>query len=144
MAPAMLTALHEELPPPTKTGLIYFDGEANLTDPHDAKAEGSIGMLGSMVMSHYTHRINLSNIVLFAQDSNHLQVAHWTFLCENKIKCFFRPTAASNPANSTQATLSFLRERGCDMVFIHFDLMSLTVARFLWPTSHTMRGSLAR
>jgi len=51
-----------------------------------------------------------------------LQLEHWTFLCENGFKCFFRPTVAADTVGTARAALKYLKEQGCDAIFLHFDV----------------------
>lgn len=132
----------------SKAGIIYFDGDCDLTLPHQTEADGSTAILDSMVMSHYTQRdgclesmkvfarpdgkplADPSNFVLFGQDPNQPSLEHWTYLCENRFKCFFRPTVAADPVKAAREAMGYLKEQGCDSVFIHFDVDVIDCAEF--------------
>jgi arginase family enzyme len=139
MAPSVLCALHHISS--SKTGIIYFDGDCDLSLPGDSHDPGRSGILDSMVLSHYTQRarclesirgtlakpdgtplVDASNIVLFGQDPLQPSVERWTYLCENQFKCFFRSTVAANPATTARAALNYLSEQGCDAILVHFDV----------------------
>jgi arginase len=140
MAPALLCALHHNSPA-SKIGIIYFDGDCDLSLPGDSHDPGRSGILDSMVMSHYTQRegcleslkkafakpdgtplVDASNIVLFGQDPLQPSVEHWVYLCEHQFKCFFRPTVAANPIATARSALDYLAKQGCDLIFVHFDV----------------------
>jgi arginase len=139
MAPSILCALHHTSP--AKIGVVYFDGDCDLSLPGDSHDPGTSSILDSMVLSHYTQRegclqcikdafakpdgtplIDASNIVLFGQDPLQPSVEHWTYLCEKQFKCYFRSTVAANPTTTAQAALKYLSDQGCDAVLIHFDV----------------------
>jgi arginase len=126
MAPAILCALHHNYPS-SKIGIIYINGDCDLSLPADLHDAGRSGILDSMVLSHYTQRagglesiksaftksdggplVDASNIVLFGQDPLQPSVEHWTYLCENQFKCFFRPTVAANPIAAARSALDYL------------------------------------
>lgn len=145
IVPAIFSTLCTET---SKVGLVYFDGDCDLTLPHQTDADGSTAILDSMVMSHYTQRdgclesmkafargngeplVDPSNIVLFGQDPEQPSIEHWTYLCENRFKCFFRPTVATDPVENARKAIRYLKEQGCDSVFIHFDVDVIDCAEF--------------
>lgn len=146
IAPAIYSALCDMSA--LKIGIIYFDGDCDLTLPHQTDSEGSTAILDSMVMSHYTHRegclesmktfsrpggaplVEPSNIVLLGQDPNQPSIEHWTYICENRFKCLFRPTVAANPERAAREAISYLKEQGCEAIFIHFDVDVIDCAEF--------------
>lgn len=140
MVPAIVSALHHNFSS-SKIGIVYFDGDCDLSLPGDSHDSGRSGILDSMVLSHYTQRagclesiksafakpdgaplVDTSNIVLFGQDPLQPSVEHWTYLCENQFKCFFRATVAANPASTARAALDYLHKHDCDAIFVHFDV----------------------
>jgi arginase len=139
IAPSILCAMQHISS--SKIGVIYFDGDCDLSLPGDSHDPGRSGILDSMVLSHYTQRtgcldsiknafakpdgspmVDPSNIVLYGQDPLQPSVEHWEYLCENQFKCFFRSTVAANPAATARAALKYLSTQGCEAIFIHFDV----------------------
>ncbi|KAF3941551.1 Arginase-1 [Dactylella cylindrospora] len=126
---------------PPKLGIIYFDGDADLTLPSQAMADGGTGILDSMVMTHLTQRsgalssmahfarpdggplANPNNIVLFGFDPEQLAQEHWVYLLENQYKCFTRDTVQKSPVASAQAAIDYLTKSDqVDCIFLHFDV----------------------
>ena len=124
-----------------KTGLLYVDGDADLTLPAQTSAEGSSGILDSMVMSHLTHcegclehmkpfcsssadgsaLVTADKVVLFGFDPLQPAPEHWVYLLENGFKCFTRPTVARSPVECASKALEYLNEK-VDAVLLHFDV----------------------
>ncbi|KAG8530430.1 uncharacterized protein KY384_004932 [Bacidia gigantensis] len=123
----------------TSFGLIYVDGDVDLTLPSQTSTEGSSGILDSMVMTHLTRRrgglesmeqfnnpkgsplVNPENIVLFGFDPLQPATEHWVYLLENGFKCFSRPTVEKDPIECARQAVSWLEER-VDVILLHFDV----------------------
>ena len=120
-------------------GLLYIDGDADLTLPSQTSAEGSSGILDSMNMSHLTRRdgslkqtsefsrpdgsalITPDNVVLFGFDPLQPATEHWVYLVENGFKCFTRPTVQRDLVGSVRTALQYLEEQ-VDVILLHFDV----------------------
>ena len=138
-----LNALHRG----ERVGIIYFDGDADLTLPTTAGATGLTGILDSMVLTHLTQRpgglesmkqfakpdgtplVNKENIVLFGMDPGELTSEHWTFLLEGGFKAFTRPTVSKDPSGKAREAVEWLESR-VDRIVVHFDLDVIDTARF--------------
>ncbi|KAJ5624327.1 hypothetical protein N7510_000636 [Penicillium lagena] len=130
-----------------RIGLLYFDGDADLTLPTDDGIEGMTGILDSMVITHLTHRdgglesmksfskpdgsplVTNENIVLFGLDPNQPSAEHWTFLVEGGFKVFSRPTVSKNPTKAAVEALTWLESR-VDKIVVHFDLDVIDTGQF--------------
>ena len=130
-----------------RIGLIYFDGDADLTLPTTAGAGGLTGILDSMVLTHLTQRpgglqsmrqfakadgaplVDKDNIVLFGMAPDELLPEHWTFLLEGGFKAFTSPTISKDPPGKAKEAIEWLESR-VDRVLIHFDLDVIDTARF--------------
>lgn len=122
-----------------RIGLVYFDGDADLTLPSEGGAGGHTGILDSMVLTHLTQRpgglqsmrnfcksdgsplVTNENIVLFGFDPAQLLAEHWTFLAESQFKIITRPTVSEEPRARAEEALRWLESR-VDKVLIHFDV----------------------
>ena len=125
--------------PDKKVGLLYMDGDADLTLPSQASVEGSSGILDSMVMTHLTGRegglecmktfshpdgstlVTPENVVLFGFDPLQPATEHWVYLLENGFKCFTRPTVKRDPTECARKALQWLEDR-VDAILLHFDV----------------------
>ncbi|KAF2648113.1 Arginase/deacetylase [Lophiostoma macrostomum CBS 122681] len=148
ITPALLKALSLLYAPtptypdmaPTRLGIIYFDGDTDLNLPSQTGAEGSSGMLDSMVMSMLTQRdgvlpwmkmvahdrddralVDSQNIVLFGFDPLQPSPEHWTYLLENGFKAFKRPSVQQDPVGCARLALEWLNKK-VDRVILHFDV----------------------
>ncbi|OCL06076.1 Arginase/deacetylase [Glonium stellatum] len=122
-----------------RAGLLYMDGDADLTLPSQTTAEGSSGILDSMVMSHLTRRkgglksmeifsqpdgsslVNPENTVLFGFDPLQPATEHWVYLLENGFKAFTRPSVQADPIGCATKALQWLESR-VDVIMLHFDV----------------------
>ena len=122
-----------------RLGLLYVDGDADLTLPSQTSTEGSSGILDSMVMTHLTRRdgglqqmgefsrpdgsalVTPENVVLFGFDPLQPATEHWVYLVENGFKCFTRPTVQQDPIRSAKKALEYLEEH-VDIILLHFDV----------------------
>ena len=139
ITPAVLSGLSNGHPPGTRIGLLYIDGDADLTLPWQTEADGSSGIVDSMTISHLTGRtgglesmkafahtngkplITPDNIVLFGFDPLQPATEHWVYLLENRFKAYTRPTVQSDPVRYAKEALSWLDAR-VDIVYVHFDV----------------------
>lgn len=131
-----------------KVGLLYFDGDADLTIPTETNADGSSSILDSMTISHLTGRAGglesmaafryppngpplatADNIVLFGFDPLQPATDHWVYLVENQFKCMTRPTVQKDPIGSARRALEWLKER-VDVVYVHFDVDAIDSGEF--------------
>lgn len=148
ISPAIITSLTSVCDArKEKLGIIYFDGDADLTSPSQACAEGSSGILDSMVMGTLTQRsgclesieyfsrsdespsVNRESIVLFGSDSPQPATEHWTYLLENGFKAYTRPIVQADPIACAMETLAWL-DKGVDKIFLHFDVDVIDSGRF--------------
>ncbi|MCJ1327626.1 hypothetical protein MMC10_004297 [Thelotrema lepadinum] len=147
ITPAVLAGLDERHQPGTRIGLIYFDGEVDLTLPTQAATGGSSATLDSMTLTHLTGRdgglgsmkrfakldctplITNDNVVLFGFDPLQPSTEHWTYLVENGLKAFSRPTVQERPVESAEAALAWLKDR-VDVIYLHFDVDAIDSGTF--------------
>jgi arginase len=149
ISPAVLKALssaHAD----KKVGIVYFDGDADLTLPlkPGESTAGFTGILDSMVLSHLTQRegglktmsdfcsgpggaalVNERNIVLFGFQPEELRTEHWTFLLEGGFKAFTRPAVSKDPAGKAREALQWLGDR-VDAILLHFDVDVIDSGKF--------------
>lgn len=148
ITPGILSAMYHTYPADTKIGLIYFDGDADLTIPDDALAQvdGS-GMLDSMVFTHLTLRggylksmgeftnakggplVTPENMVVFGFDPIQPKLEHWVYMLENGFKAFTRPTVREDPVGTAKKAIEWLEDR-VDIIFLHFDTDVIDAAEF--------------
>lgn len=139
ITPAILSGLSEVLPAGVKYGLLYIDGDADLTLPAQTDSDGSTAIMDSMCITHLTGRpgglesmrafsrpdgkplINPDNIVLFGFDPLQPSPEHWTYLLENQYNAFTRPTVQANSVGCAKDAVAWLSER-VDVIFVHFDV----------------------
>lgn len=139
ITPAILASLSALIPEGQTFGLLYIDGDADLTLPAQTDSDGSTAIMDSMCITHLTGRpgglesmrafaradgtplINPENIVLFGFDPLQPATEHWVYLLENGYKAFTRPTVQSDPGRCTKEALAWLSER-VDVIFVHFDV----------------------
>jgi arginase len=139
ITPAVFSAFKDKDNSRKRVGLLYFDGDADLTLPSQTNAEGSSAIIDSMTISHLTGRegglpsmsqfrspdgsplVNPDNIVLFGFDPLQPATEHWIYLVENQFKVFTRPTVRSDPAGYAKKALEWLSARA-DIIYVHFDV----------------------
>ena len=139
ITPAVVAGLWPCDPENTKVGLLYIDGDVDLTLPSQTSVEGSSGILDSMTLTHLTGRqgvlesmrefarptgkplIDPDNIVMFGFDPLQLSPEHWIYLLEHQFKAYSRPTVQKDPVQCMKAALEWLRQR-VDVVIVHFDI----------------------
>ncbi|KAK3680359.1 hypothetical protein LTR37_021301 [Vermiconidia calcicola] len=136
---AVFSGLQSRHPEGTKVGLLYMDGDADLTLPSETSAEGSSAIMDSMTISHLTGRagglesmrafsnadgsplVTAENIVLFGFDPLQLAPEHWVYLLENGYKAYTRPTVKKDPSVCAEKALAWLQDR-VDVIYVHFDV----------------------
>lgn len=148
ITPGIVSALYQVYQPDTKIGLIYFDGDVDLTIPGDAQAQvdGS-GMFDSMVLTHLTLRegylpsmgeftsrsggplIDPSNIVIYGFDPTQPQLEHWCYMLDSGFKAFTRPTVRRDPIGTAKKAVEWL-EKQVDIIFLHFDVDVIDSSEF--------------
>lgn len=153
ITPAILTGLHRLSAKDTtdssapSIGVIYMDGDVDLTLPSNSTADGSSHILDSMVMTHLTQRagglqsmkqftrtdgkplVTPDNIVLFGFDPLQPSPEHFTYMLENQFKAFARPSVRANPAEIAKSALKWLKQR-VDVIVLHFDVDVIDSAEF--------------
>ncbi|KAJ6446932.1 restless-like transposase [Purpureocillium lavendulum] len=124
-------------------GLIYMDGDVDLSVPAEAAASiDATGVLDAMTMSHLMRRpgclpsfssarcssrpdgsplVTPENVVFFGFDPLQPSASHWVFLTENGCKVFTRPTVRANAVAAATAALSWMESR-FDFIVLHFDV----------------------
>ena len=139
ITPAVLSAQNSVLASGKKFGLLYIDGDADLTLPAQTDADGSTAIMDSMCITHLTGRpgglesmrafagphgrplVHPDNIVLFGFDPLQPATEHWVYLLEHGYKAFTRPTVQQDPVGSATKAIAWLNER-VDVIFVHFDV----------------------
>jgi arginase len=147
ITPAVLSSLHSTIPADQTFGLLYIDGDADLTLPDQTDADGSTAIMDSMCMTHLTGRagglesmrafarpdssplITPNNIVLFGFDPLQPATEHWSFLLEKGFKAFTQPTVQRSPVVSAKEAIAWLNER-VDVIFVHFDVDVIDSGQF--------------
>lgn len=147
ITPAVVSSLASILSPGQKFGLLYIDGDADLTLPAQTEADGSTAIMDSMCITHLTGRpgglasmrafarpdgsplIDPQNIVLFGFDPLQPSAEHWTYLLENGFKAFTQPTVQSDPIGCAKAALAWLSQM-VDTIFVHFDVDVIDSGQF--------------
>jgi len=148
ITPGILSGMHQVYPKGTKIGLIYFDGDIDLTLPDDSQAQvdGS-GMFDSMVMTHLTMRdgylksmgefsnanggplVTADNVVIYGFDPLQPKVEHWVYMLETGFKTFTRPTVQSDAVGTARKAVEWL-EKQVDVIFLHFDVDVIDSSEF--------------
>ncbi|KAF7197503.1 Arginase [Pseudocercospora fuligena] len=146
IAPAIMSALWEKRE--RKVGLIYVDGDADLSIPGEA---GSSGNLASMTMTHLTMRpgalqsmkpftrpdgsgvCDSSNTALFGlnsglQSNSRDQIA---YLFDEGFRVFTSSAIEQDPVRRAEEALNFLlKEKQVDSIFVLFDVDSIDGSTF--------------
>ena len=147
ITPAVLSSLCSTISAEQTFGLLYIDGDTDLTLPDQTDSDGSTAIMDAMCMTHLTGRpgglesmrvfatpdgsplITPQNIVLFGFDPLQPATEHWSFLLEKGFKAFTQPTVQHNPVESTKEAISWLNER-VDVIFVHFDVDVIDSGQF--------------
>ena len=148
ITPAVLSGFWATRPSGSKIGLLYMDGDADLTLPSQTDAEGSSGILDSMNLTHLTGRegglssmreftrpdgksslIDPENVVLFGFDPLQPATEHWVYLLENGFKAFTRPTVQRDSHRCMREALGWLSDR-VDVIYLHFDVDVIDCGEF--------------
>lgn len=154
ITPAILSALCASSGTPhKKIGLLYFDGDVDLSVPRalDGVQDSDASVFDSMVLSHLSQRegslasmrafsrldsngitiplVNKDNTVLFGFDPLQPKPLHWLYLLENGYKAFGAPTVRKDPKGTAKEAMTWLENR-CDGIFVHFDVDVISSAMF--------------
>jgi len=120
-------------------GLVYFDGDADLTTPERstsavADTMGMTHMLGSgsprlaRLGSRYP-LLRPGQVVLFGFDPAELDTFEWTELASRHLYAAPAPAVRSDPAGEARRALGYLNRR-CDSYLLHFDVDVLHTGLF--------------
>ena len=120
-------------------GLVYFDGDADLTTPERsgsavADTMGMTHMLGggSPRLARLGSRYPLlrpGQVVLFGFDPAELDTGEWTELVSRHLYAAPAPAVRADPAGQAGAALAYLARR-CDSYLVHFDVDVLHTGLF--------------
>lgn len=143
--PAVMSGLWNKLAP-KRVGLLYFDGDCDLTVPGEP---GSSGNLASMTFTHlamlpgaldsmkpFTRPdgkgvVDSSNVVIFGlnaalQSNTRGQMG---FLMDEGYRVFTSAAVAKDPALRAKQALQYLEE-GVDYIFVHLDVDAIDAITF--------------
>lgn len=150
ITPAVLSGFWHGHGADKKVGLLYIDGDVDLTLPSQMNADGSTAILDAMAMTrtHLTRRegglesmrafgrpdgdaplIDHENVVFFGFDPLQPGTEHWVYLLEEGFKAFTRPKVENNAVDCMQQALRWLSER-VDVIYVHFDVDVIDCAEF--------------
>jgi arginase family enzyme len=145
IVPAIMSGLWENLAP-KRVGLIYVDGDCDLTVPGEP---GSSGNLASMTFTHmamlpgalqsmqpFTRPdgkgvVDSSNSVIFGLNSA-LQSntrSQMGFLMDEGYRVFTSAAVAKDPARRAKQALSYLEDK-VDYIFVHLDVDAIDATAF--------------
>ena len=145
IVPAIMSGLWEKLTP-KRVGLLYVDGDCDLTLPSDP---GSSGNLASMTFTHlamlpgalesmkpFTRPdgsgvVDSSNSVIFGLNSA-LQGntrSQMGYLMDEGYRVFTSAAVAKDPSRRAKQALSYLEER-VDYIFVHLDVDAIDPIAF--------------
>ncbi|HEU5385006.1 MAG TPA: arginase family protein [Streptosporangiaceae bacterium] len=120
-------------------GLVYFDGDADLTTPERstsavADTMGMTHMLGggSPRLARLGSRYPLlrpGQVVLFGFDPAELDTSEWTELVSRHLYAAPAPAVRADPAGQAWRALGYLNRR-CDSYLVHFDVDVLHTGAF--------------
>ena len=120
-------------------GLVYFDGDIDLTTPATTSSGifDSMGMAhmigeGAEALSHIGSRVPLmpeDHIVLFGFDAQEVQQWHWEALEQRQLACFPVTSFKGQPTEVARNALSHLEQRA-DVILVHFDVDAIDSADF--------------
>lgn len=141
----ILSTFHAAAPEGARIGLIYMDGDVDLTLPAEAAAQAdATGILDSMTLTHLTHRpgglssvvgsefcsdakggplVTPANTVLFGFDPHLPEPEHMAYLLDSGFKTFTQPTVQADAVAAAKAALDWLeRVAKVDFAVLHFDV----------------------
>jgi arginase len=120
-------------------GLVYFDGDADLTTPERsgsavADTMGMTHMLGggSPRLARLGSRYPLlrpGQVVLFGFDPAELDTGEWTELTSRHLYAAPAPAVRADPAGEARRARAYL-DRRCDSYLVHFDVDVLHTGLF--------------
>ncbi|HEX5297157.1 MAG TPA: arginase family protein, partial [Streptosporangiaceae bacterium] len=120
-------------------GLVYFDGDADLTTPERsgsavADTMGMTHMLGggSPRLARLGSRFPLlrpGQVVLFGFDPAELDTSEWTELVSRHLYAAPAPAVRADPAGEARRALAYL-DRRCGSYLVHFDVDVLHTGAF--------------
>jgi arginase len=120
-------------------GLVYFDGDIDLTTPATTSSGifDSMGMAhmigeGAEALSHIGSRFPLmpeDHIVLFGFDPFEVQPWQWEALEQRQMACFPVTSFNGQPTEGARNALSHL-EQQADVLLVHFDVDAIDSADF--------------
>lgn len=120
-------------------GLVYFDGDIDLTTPATTSSGifDSMGMAhmigeGAEALSHIGSRFPLmpeDHIVLFGFDPLEVQQWQWEALEQRQMACFPVTSFNGQPTEVARNALSHLEQRA-DVILVHFDVDAIDSADF--------------
>ena len=101
-----------------------------------------------MVLTHYTCRegclvsmkefclsesggpnVTTENTVLFGFQPEEMKLEHWTYLVENRFKCYTCPTVRKDPKGKAEEALKWLGSK-VERFLLHFDVDTIDSGRF--------------
>ena len=122
-----------------ETGLVYFDGDADLHTPEltDSAVADTMGMThmlggGSPMLSGLGARFPLlrpDQVALFGFDPAELDTAQWTELVSRHLYAAPAPAVRSDPAGAARQARAYLEARA-DTYLVHFDVDVLHTGLF--------------
>jgi len=122
-----------------ETGLVYFDGDADLHTPEltDSAVADTMGLThmlggGSPALSHLGSRFPLlrpDQVALFGFDPAELDTAQWTELVGRHLYAAPAPVVRADPAGAARAARAYLEQRAPGYL-VHFDVDVLHTGLF--------------
>jgi arginase len=122
-----------------ETGLVYFDGDADLHTPEltDSAVADTMGMThmlggGSPVLSGLGSRSPLlrpDQVALFGFSPDELDTAQWTELVSRHLYAAPAPAVRSDPAGAARQARAYLEDR-VETYLVHFDVDVLHTGLF--------------
>ena len=120
-------------------GLVYFDGDADLSTPErtDSAVADTMGMThmlggGSPRLARLGSRYPLlrpGQVVLFGFDPAELDTSQWTELASRHLYAAPAPAVRADPAGESRRARDYLEHR-CDSYLLHFDVDVLHTGMF--------------
>jgi arginase len=122
-----------------ETGLVYFDGDADLDTPErsESAVADTMGMMhmlggGSPRLAGLGSRgplLRADQVVLFGFDPAELDTGQWTELVSRHLYAAPAPAVRADPAGQARAARAYL-ERRTDTYLVHFDVDVLHTGLF--------------